>query len=199
MSSILPINSSKHEHSLDLVAEEKLKFDFTKVTFDPLICDAKFLPYLAYERRVNIDGLTETQSRTLIDNAPEIHKHKGTVFAVETALCSMFSDAEIIDGFSEPERVWEFDAKVNLPTDANATFDARTFTIARRLVNEAKNGQSRFINFDINMPDIELNLFNRAETAFALELTNELEINGDLRPIVQTAVLWDLNIGDYNE
>lgn len=199
MSSLLPINSSPQEHSLDLVAEEKLKFDFTSVNFAPLTCDAKFLPFLAYENQVNVDGLTEQQSRILIDNAPEIHKYAGTVYAVETALLSMFSSAEVIHKFNSPDSVWTFDAGVNLPTDANVTFTARSFTIARRLVNDAKNGHTRFINFDIKIPDIETNIFDSTSATLALGFSSELQMGGEMYPVIQTAIKWDLNIGDYNE
>lgn len=199
MSSLLPLNSSTKEHAIDLVAEKKLDIDFAPVNFDPLTCDTKFLPFLAYENRVNIDGLTEQQSRTLIKNAPEIHEYEGTIFAVETALLSMFSSAEVVNQNQTPERVWEFDAQVNLPTDANVTFTARSFTIARRLVNDAKNGHTRFINFDIGMPDIETTIFDTTATTLAIDFSSELQMHGNVQSCIQTAIKWDLNIGDYNE
>ncbi len=167
--SLLPVASSHEEHAIDIVGKEKLNFDFTNVDTNPKTCDAKLLPWLALQRRVSITGLSEKEQRSLISNAREIHQYKGTVYAVKVALSTIFESSTITE-FSG-ERVFEFDAKVKLRADTSLYYDATKFDAARGLVNTAKNGRSRFIDFELEMPV--------ARTPI----------------VVQTALKWDLEIG----
>ncbi len=167
--SLLPVASSREEHATDLVGKKKLDFDFSNVDTNPKTCDAKLLPWLAYQWRVSITGLTEKEQRSLISNAREIHQYKGTVYAVKVALSSVFESATITE-FSG-ERVFEFDAKVKLKADTSLYYNAAKFETARNLINTAKNGRSRFIDFELEMPV--------ARTPI----------------VVQTALKWDLEIG----
>lgn len=56
--------------------------------FDAQKCDAKFLPYLAYAKGVDIwnEAFTETDKRNLIDASLKLHKLKGTVWAMQEIL-----------------------------------------------------------------------------------------------------------------
>ncbi|MGL4224615.1 MAG: phage tail protein I [Vibrio sp.] len=167
--SLLPIASFKEEHAASIVAKEKLEFDFSSIDTSPKTCDAKLLPWLAYQWRVNIAGLTEKEQRALISNAREIHQYKGTVHAVKLALASVFASSAITE-FSG-DRAFEFDAKVALLADPSAYYYATKFVTARELINQAKNARSRFVDFQIEMPV--------AKTPI----------------VVQTALKWDLEIG----
>ncbi len=167
--SLLPIASSREEHATDLVAKAKLDFDLTPVDLNPKTCEAKLLPWLAYQWRVSITGLSEKEQRALISTARKIHQYKGTVYAVKVALSSVFESSTITE--FDGERVFEFDARVTLKADPTAYYDAAKFDTARNLIDAAKNARSRFINFEIDMPEV------RAELYMMTAVTWDLEFN----------------------
>ncbi len=195
--SLLPVASSREEHATDLVAKKKLDFDFSNVDTNPKTCDAKLLPWLAYQWRVSLAGLTEKEQRSLISNAREIHQYKGTVYAVKVALSSVFDDATITE-FSD-ERVFEFDAQVQLKADTSAYYDATKFSTARSLINTVKNARSRFVNFDIQMPEAVTTIATQTGAVLNLGFNNQLELTGQCQMTVQTQFIWDLQMGESNE
>lgn len=170
MASLLPLNSTLQEHALDLIAEKKLEMDLSGVDMHPLTCPVTLLPYLAHSWKVDIHGLAEKEARQLIFNAPEIHQYKGTVYAVKMALGSIFESSTIIE--HSDERVFEFDAKVMFKADSSSYYNRDKFDAARKLINTAKNGRSRFVHFDVELPP--------AQTTYT----------------VNTALTWDLVLGD---
>lgn len=195
--SLLPVASSREEHATDLVGKKKLDFDFSNVDTNPKTCDAKLLPWLACQWRVSITGLTEKEQRSLISNAREIHQYKGTVYAVKVALSSVFESSTITE-FSG-ERVFEFDAQIQLKADTTVYYDAAKFDTARNLINTAKNGRSRFINFDIQMPYAVSPIAVQAGAALNLGFSNQLSLNAQSSIAFQTAFKWDLQMGESNE
>ncbi len=188
--SLLPVASSREEHATDLVGKERLNVDFTNVDTNPKTCDAKLLPWLAYQWRVSITGLTEKEQRALISNAREIHQYKGTVYAVKVALASVFDSATITE-FSG-ERVFEFDAIVRLKADASVYYDAAKFKTARNLINSAKNARSRFINFEVELPPAITSIPVRTGVTFSPKFKNELTLDAHADIHIQTALKWDL-------
>lgn len=188
--SLLPVASSREEHATDLVGKERLNVDFTNVDTNPKTCDAKLLPWLAYQWRVSITGLTEKEQRALISNAREIHQYKGTVYAVKVALASVFDSATITE-FSG-ERVFEFDALVRLKADASVYYDAAKFETARSLINVAKNGRSRFMNFEVELPPAHASIPVQTGATFSPTLKNKLALSAQANIHIQTALKWDL-------
>jgi len=186
--SLLPLNSKKVEFALDALSEKKLNIDFTNIDVNPMTCPKKLLPFLAYQWRVNIDELTEEEQRKFIANALEIHRYKGTVYAVEKALQSVFSDSEII----EHKRVFEFDARVKLNTSTNSVYDANKFLTARTLVNTAKNARSRFVNFEVDLPAAELTINKTDTSTINLNITTQLDFQASSNIVIQGAVSWTL-------
>ena len=170
MPSLLPLNSIPQEHALDLVSEKKLDMDLSGVDMHPLTCPIALLPYLARAWKVDIHSLDEKEARQLIFNAPEIHQYRGTVYAVKVALGSIFERSTIIE--HSGARVFEFDAKVMFKADPNSYYNQDKFSAARKLINAAKNGRSRFVHFDVELPP--------AQTTYT----------------VNTALVWDLVLGD---
>ncbi len=165
--SLLPIASSREEHATDLVAKAKLDFDLTPVDLNPKTCEIKLLPWLAYQWRVSITGLSEKEQRSLISTARKIHQYKGTVYAVKVALSSVFESSTITEFCGE--RVFEFDARVTLKADPTAYYDAAKFDTARNLIDAAKNARSRFINFEIDMPEVRNELYTMTAVTWGLE------------------------------
>ncbi|WP_052706170.1 phage tail protein I [Vibrio galatheae] len=190
MPSLLPVNSTPPEHATDLVAEQKLDMDLSNVDTHPLTCDAKLLPYLAIAWRVDISGLTEDESRKLIFSAMEIHRYKGTVYAVKVALGSIFESSTLTEFTGE--RVFEFDAQVILPADPTKIFDNAKFETARKQINKAKNGRSRFINFEVALPEAHASIPVQTGATFSPKFQNELALDAHADIHIQTALKWDL-------
>ncbi len=193
MPSLLPLNSTLAEHAVDLVAEHKLAMDFSAVDTHPLSCDARLLPYLAQAWRVDIQGLEEDEARQLIFNAPEIHKYKGTVYAVKKALGSIFERSNITE-FGSGERVFEFDARVTAKANPDLVLDESKFEVARKLINSTKNGRSRFVNFELEMPPAEVPIKTQAGAALALGFGNQLELATDNNIKQQSRAAIKLNL-----
>ncbi len=176
MPSLLPLNATLAEHATDLVAEHKLDMNLSNVDTHPLSCDARLLPYLAQAWRVDIQGLTIDEARQLIFNAPEIHKYKGTVYAVKKALGSIFEHSDITE-FGTGERVFEFDARVIAKANPDSVLDATKFEVARKLINRTKNGRSRFVNFELDMPQVEAEIKTQTGATLGLGFSNELDLS----------------------
>lgn len=184
MPSLLPPNATELEHAIDCMAAKQLNIDLAKADTNALTCNAVLLPWLAAAMRVDIDGLSIAEQRQLISSAFAIHKYKGTVYAVQKALNSIFDDAQVIE-FKEP---FIFDADVKVKANQDATYPPDKFERARYLINQAKNLRSRFGQFKIRFPDATapLNLGGNAQispqisSALNLSTTSPINLTGYL-------------------
>lgn len=154
---LLPSTSLPIERALDAIAARQFSLSLAAVDRNPLTCDAALLPYLAYQWRVEIDGLKEEEQRRLIFNAKWIRKYEGTPYAVKKALGSVFEGASLNE--YSGDRVFEFSAVIPLIADAHAVYDSEQFARAVKLVNRVKNARSRLTDFDIAMPEFHAPLF----------------------------------------
>ena len=153
--SVLPPASSDIENSLDRVADKIVSLDLSQFDINPKTCNKKLLPFLAAQVSIVLSGLNESEQRALLSNAKHIYKYHGTPYAVEQALNSIFANAQVVEF---EERPYIFSAKVMLGNDINQVLGGDKFNTAKRLVEFAKNGRSRFSNFDVSLPDVVLNV-----------------------------------------
>jgi len=188
MDTLLPLNSSAIEKAIDRVFAQKLEIDLSPIDINPYTCQPQLLPYLAAEWRVDISDLSIDEQRTLIANALEIHRYKGTVYAVERALDSVFDDASLV----EHQRAFEFDASVQLKADPNSIYDAKKFTRARKLINNSKNGRSRFGGFDIQPPDGQLHINKFDSCVISAQFNESLTFTGQTPVAITGAIQWML-------
>ncbi len=188
VSTLLPLNAKPIERALDALIAQSLAFDLTAIDTNPLTCSVVLLPVLANMWRVDIKQLDEHEQRQLIHNAPEIHKYKGTVYAVQKALNSVFNETEVI----EDKAAFEFDAKVTLKSDPKSVYGDEKFIVARQLVNNAKNARSRFIHFDLSFPNASCSITKTDLGAVALKLNTQLNFNATANVVVQGAMQWKL-------
>lgn len=91
--SLIPSFEAEGLHKLDLVAagitdELSEKHQVVKTLANPLICDEKFLPFLAYAFKVDFwdEELKESEKRDLIKHSILLHQRKGTLWAIEEVL-----------------------------------------------------------------------------------------------------------------
>lgn len=81
---ILPANATGFERALEQVSGERwpaLDVDIVRRTKDPWACPEHLLPYLAYERSVDIwdEDWPTWKKRAVIASAPQDHRRKGTL------------------------------------------------------------------------------------------------------------------------
>lgn len=182
--SLLPGNESEHLKIFDEIFEKSTTADVSGITILPQDARAQILPYLAHMFDVDISGLSPSEQRSLIQNAIEIHRYEGTLYAVKKALLSVFSQAEIVEWFDVEGDPYTFDAKVTIGTSLVQVFDAKKFEKCRELINMAKNERSHFLNFYVELPkskgligcDTGLNWKTETKGGTALSKKSDCEI-----------------------
>lgn len=188
MDTLLPLNASATEKAVDQLATERLAIDLRPIDTNPMTCQENLLPWLAASWRIDISNLAIEEQRRLIAAAIEIHRYKGTVYAVQKALDAVFDDAQIVE-FQKP---FYFDARVTLKADQNAIYDAGKFSRARTLVNKAKNLRSRLGVFDVDLPDATLPLNQSAVAGVSVNLHSTLALKSRTQINLTGAMQWIL-------
>ncbi len=90
--SLLPANASALERSLDTLAEKSTALPVAiKTLWDPFSCPITHLPWLAWAVSVDEwnDDWPELIKRQVVQDAFEVHRFKGTPYAVQKALDSL--------------------------------------------------------------------------------------------------------------
>lgn len=207
------VADAPHIAAIDELVEKRLStipLDQLLVYFvDTITIEA--LPFLAEQFNVlGIKGYsqseTEQAKRDLIKRAIELHRYKGTPWAVREGVKSVgFKDAEILEGvgldhnglilrngtqFYEGGNPFQFRVRLDLGDSAGITEDR--LRMARQVINEYKNVRSHLfdIGFIITMDD-------------SFEIADELQMSvtdsdGDLileRGAYDGAISYD---GDHN-
>ena len=106
--SLLPPNRTRLEAALSCAMESKANPDVLRSVLMAAECPPHILPWLAWERHV--DGweyaLNEDDQRALIKDSFELHRYKGTPWAVETALAKIgYPGSETIE-HSQTTQAW---------------------------------------------------------------------------------------------
>lgn len=98
---LLPPNATPLERALEAVTARIGEIPVPLPTlWNPMTCPVSDLPWLAYALRVEDWDPTwsEEVKRAALAAAPLVQKHKGTLFAIETALAAVgHPDAEVIE------------------------------------------------------------------------------------------------------
>ena len=190
--SLLPPNSSELERAIEQSMDRYMLP--VQVANNPLTAPVSFLPFLAESFSVDVwnEQLSEQEKREAIINSIEVHKYKGTIFAVKKAIAPLFAQADIIEFTGD--RVFEFDALVQLKTEQTSVYDKNRYALARELINSAKNARSRFVNFQIEMPEAEININEQTAAIMGLNLNKNLDLHSCANHIISTCVGWKLTL-----
>ncbi len=90
---LIPAHEQRIQKDVENIGTSTLeKFDISKLTVDPLKCDASLLPHLAVALDVSIAALDENEARVYLQNSREIKKYIGSTYAVKKAASSIFGD-----------------------------------------------------------------------------------------------------------
>lgn len=115
---LLPSSASPLQMTLSLVDAQRYKlmsqFPTLKTLLSPQDTPANMLPYLAYQRSVATwdSAWPEAVKRNVIAAAYEVHRHKGTVYAVKTALSALGVNAFITEWWQTSPRGYPYTFQV---------------------------------------------------------------------------------------
>ena len=106
--SLLPRESTPREQAIEAADAAIADVDAGQIirARDVAIAPAVYLPDLAWERSVDVydPAWPDAVKRAVIEAAPEVHRHKGTVYAVKTALSALGVDATISEWWQASPR-----------------------------------------------------------------------------------------------
>jgi len=94
--SLLPKNEAKELHSFDEALARRWQFDVIKNPLEPLLCDKKYLPFVAKAYDINISLLDEAKARAILKTAILSKNKIGTIKAVKNLVQSFDTEAKII-------------------------------------------------------------------------------------------------------
>lgn len=139
LSSLLPKEFSQDPsaHALIESMGEVLQYIHKKVsTIDPLVPEmGKRLDFTAGERRVDFydEGVSDERKRELIRRSDDIHRKKGTPFAVETVLSTILEKSEVLEWFQYGGQPFRFKITIATPIP-----DEKGLPNVFRLINRHK-------------------------------------------------------------
>lgn len=103
---MLPPTASPLAKALDLLEERLLSLPVEMISKDPAVIDVSLLDHLAWENSVDVWDLDwpEDIKRSVVSASFEVHRFKGTPFAIRKALAAFDVDTELLEWF-EPEGI----------------------------------------------------------------------------------------------
>lgn len=116
---------------------------------DPLTCPKEYLPYLAIEVGVNIDGLSESDARASIYEAISVLNYKGTVKSFKSSL-KPFTDAEVKEWWEFEGEPYYFKALLS-PNRLDFSFNEESYLKLKKIIEENKNVRSVFGGFEFEI------------------------------------------------
>ncbi|AWL12808.1 Baseplate protein [Saliniradius amylolyticus] len=166
MDSILPSSASQLERVFEQIWAERLAAIERDIVhlWDTDNCRADLLPYLAWALSVDDwnDSWPVNVKRNVIKAGIRVHRHKGTLHAVQEALKALSVTAEVVEW-------WQSD-----PPAENGTFDIVAFTNQ----NITEGGESA-INSEL-IEQLQHSINNAKRFSQHYQLTTGIETNGHL-------------------
>lgn len=183
------IQNVDHFVAFDIIAKKR----FSQLQLDAILVyiidtvDASAIPALAEQFDVlGYKGMklatTEEQQRELIKRAIELHRYKGTLWAVKEALKSIgYPDAVITEGVGEGATGWaEF--RIDLDGGANQV-SASAIDELVKMVNEYKNTRSHLadISYTIDLGNDDIKVLDAVEANPSEDTEDTVFAGGDFR------------------
>jgi phage tail P2-like protein len=193
MNSLLPANASRLELDVERLIEGSTALPLAIATlWDPYLCPLPLLPWLAWANSVDTwnDAWPEAIKRQVVADAFEVHKYKGTPYAVQRALDSIGVKTNIQEWWETRGSGVPGTMKVLAMVNDNITGDQQGLLTAGmlKLVTEAIQAAKRgSIHFDVEL-GISL-AESLAVCAGANPGTGIIDIDADSLGILPDAVL----------
>ncbi len=164
MRDLLPPNSSKLEMALADIAWQSINIDFPlRDLHDPDKCPESVLPFLAWQRSVDIwnDKWPVALKRQVVKSAIKIHKHKGTIGALKNALKAIDMDIKILEWFEYDGRPFTFHADINLVDRAIDKNEIKTIAATIKMAKNTRSHLDQLRTFQImNSPIPKISMWH---------------------------------------
>ncbi len=121
-------------------------------------CPAELLPWLAWTLSVDVwdDEWNEQQKRNVIRASVEIHKHKGTLFAVEQAIIALGVDANITEWWQDKAHIGRGRFHIDIKaTDTGIDTGIKQQTL-RRFIEHSKRLSALYAVFITDQADLKI-------------------------------------------
>jgi len=169
----------KFQAYFEMSSEDRRKIlDEKYFDTNPLTCPKKYLPYLALEVGVNIDGLSEENARIAINEAINALNYKGTAKSFKSSL-KPYTDAEVKEWYEYDGEPYYFKAVLS-PTNTEFSFNNANFKRIKNVIDENKNVRSVLDGFEF-----ELSLEEEVKTYVGFTFKSKInkDLQKDLKPI----------------
>ena len=148
---MLPPNSSDFESAWETLISELLHSDQPIETlYNPALCPADMLPYLAWALSVDSwnPSWPDTIKRQVIAAAPELHRIKGTKAAVIQALASLNIEADYAEWHETGDAPGTFQitafVRDNLDANGETLLNAQVINDVRKYIDNVKRGSQHY-------------------------------------------------------
>ena len=169
--------------------EKLLVYDIDNITADALEVLAAQFDVLGYKGLRM--AITEQDKRNLIKKAIELHKYKGTKWALKEAMRSIgFDNTEITTGVAGPIPIWA-NFKVTLDNVQVGITDDSIANL-HRMIEEYKSQRDNLVEIEMVIVVDETIAFDINET-----ISVEFNINADDTIVFNNSLLYD-GTGDYD-
>lgn len=157
VASLLPPNASRLERDIEQVIAGSLDLPLAiGDLWDPFRCPLSLLPWLAWAYSVDqwADSWPESIKRQVVNDAFEIHRYKGTPFAVQQALNSLGIKTNILEWWEHSGSGVRGTMKVlamvndNLTGESEGLLTANMLAMISEAIRVSKRGS---IHFDIEL------------------------------------------------
>lgn len=185
---LLPPNATSLERALDKISAriEQIPIPIRDL-WNPETCPTEFLPWLAWSYSVDEwnTGWTEAQKRRSIANSIIVHKHKGTIGAIQDALSSIGVELSVMEWFNQ--------VPMGQPYTFEILIDAKVAPVSQdslgsivRTINATKNVRSKLSKITPGVTTTS-NLYIGAAACVGVDTTVESGYGQDALSILMEA------------
>lgn len=156
-SSLLPPNASKLERDIEQVIASSLDLPLSiSDLWDPFLCPLSLLPWLAWAYSVDqwADSWPESVKRQVVNDAFDIHRYKGTPYAVQQALNSLGIKTNILEWWESGGSNMRGTMKVlalvndNITDENDGLITSKMLAMVTEAIRASKRGS---IHFDVEL------------------------------------------------
>lgn len=155
MSDLLPPNATELERKIAKVGKEAFDLQSIRVIKDIDTVPAQFLPFIAWQRSVDYwdESWQESLKRSVIKNARDQHRIKGTTAAIKRALEPFGYEVTLVEWFQvEPNLTpGTFNLELNL---IGKSLNQEVYNEINRLVFESKAASRHLVNLTVTVNPI---------------------------------------------
>ena len=195
LKTLLPSNATKLELDLETSMFKRIyDFDVDKImnTWNPDHCPTTFLSWLAWGFSTDTWGLDwlEDKKRRLISESIEIHKHKGTKYAIRKLFQTIgITDFEIVEWWEQqpPGEPYTFYVQINVSGDYDPeVMSVEQYKKVENILDTVKPARSHY-NYAVR-----LKFGNAEKSKNALEIFGNIEVTNISQVKAQMKILNSL-------